>query len=262
MPDLLVRWSGNHKPHTSNTMNSNIYFIIGGVAVVFIIYMIFLQRMMKKKQQGELENFNINHSGNPLTEAQKRLLTFGAILFYNRMEKILGIAPEKQLATYAHGLSQQWEISNSAEAKETLNDLLDLKRSSEFEAFVSQPSSDLSRIQKDIAKGLGIELSVVEQTKSAYGWDICRAVSLAKWCYWCGYLTEAETWNIMEKAAAIANQHGKDWTDYTISFLLGRTIQGFDLDDLIIEAKQILSGKGPALRKIADTDVFLRYSFS
>ncbi|MDQ8005658.1 MAG: DUF1266 domain-containing protein [Pedobacter sp.] len=243
-------------------MNSNIYFIIGGVAVVFIIYMIFLQRMMKKKNQQQLENFNSNHSGNPLTEQQKRLLTFGAILFYHRMEKILGITPEERLDHYVYGLSQQWEISNAEEAKETLVNLLALKRSSEFEAFVSQPSSDLEKIQKNIAKGLGIEFPVVEQTKSAYGWDICRAVSLAKWCFWCGYLTEAETWSIMEKAAAIASQHGKSWTDYTVSFLLGRTIQGFDLDDVIIEAKQILSGKGPALRKIADTDVFLRYSFS
>lgn len=243
-------------------MNSNIYFIIGGVAIVFIIYMIFLQRMMKKKNQQQLESFNINHSGNPLTEAQKRLLTFGAILFYNRMEKILGIAPEKQLATYAHGLSQQWEISNSAEAKETLNDLLALQRSTEFAPIIEQATADVTKIQKQIAKGLGIELSVVEQTKSAYGWDICRVVALAKWCYWCGYLTEAETWDIMNKAAVIANQHGKNWTDYTVSFLLGRTIQGFDLDDLIIEAKQILSGKGPALRKIEDTDVYMRYSFS
>lgn len=242
-------------------MNSNIYFIIGGVAVVFIIYMIFLQRMMKKKNQQQLENFNINHSGNPLTEQQKRLLTFGAILFYHRMEKILGFVPEERLDKYIYGLSQQWEISNAEEAKETLNDLLNLQRSSEFQPFIEQASADVTKIQKEIAKGLGIELSVVEQTKSAYGWDICRAVSLTKWCYWSGYLTEAETWNIMEKAAAIAGEHGKDWTDYTVSFLLGRTIQGFDLDDLIIEAKQILSGKGPALRKVADTDVYMRYTF-
>ncbi|RYG06659.1 MAG: DUF1266 domain-containing protein [Chitinophagaceae bacterium] len=178
------------------------------------------------------------------------------------MEKILGITPEKQVAIYAHGLSQQWEISNSAEAKETLNDLLALKRSTEFAPFIAQATADVTKIQKQIAKGLGIELAVVEQTTSAYGWDICRAVTLAKWCYWCGYLTESETWDIMGKAVAIANQHGKNWTDYTVSFLLGRTIQGFDLDDLIIEAKQILSGNGPSLRKIEDTDVYSRYAFA
>ncbi|SOD11754.1 DUF1266 domain-containing protein [Pedobacter xixiisoli] len=243
-------------------MNTNIYFIIGGVAVVFIIYMIVLQNVMKKKKQQQLDNFNRNSSGNPLTEAQKRLLTFGAILFYNRNEKILGITPESRLEIYAHGLTQQWEISNAAEAKKTLNDLLALERSSEFQSLLDQPSADVVKIQKSIAKGLGIEVSVVEQTKSAYGWDICRAVSLAKWCYWCGYLTESETWDIMGKAAAIANQNGKNWTDYTVSFLLGRTIQGFDLDDLIIESKQILHSQSPSLRKIQDADVYSRYAFA
>lgn len=139
---------------------------------------------------------------------------------------------------------------------------MNLQRSSDFQPFIEQASADVTKIQKEIAKGLGIELSVVEQTKSAYGWDICRAVSLTKWCYWCGYLTEAETWNVMEKAAEIAAQHGKDWTDYTVSFLLGRTIQGFDLDDLIIESKQILHSKHPSLRKVEDIDVYRRYAFS
>lgn len=110
----------------------------------------------------------------------------------------------------------------------------------------------MAKIQKKIAKELGIELFVVEQTTSAYGWDICRAVSLAKWCYWCGYLTEVETWEYMDRAAAIAGEQGRDWTDHTISFLLGRTIQGFDLDDVCVEAKQILQSQNPTFGKVED----------
>ena len=242
-------------------MNTNIYFIIGGIAIVFIIYMIILQTAMKKRKQKQLNNFNSNHSGSPLTEQQKRLLTFGAILFYHRGEKILGITPESRLDEYVHGLTQQWEISNSEEAKETLNNLLELQRSTEYESLLQQPSSDISKIQKSIAKGLGVDVYIVEQTKSAYAWDICRAVSLAKWCYWCGYLTENETWAIMQQASEIAKRHGKNWTDYTVSFLLGRTIQGFDPDDLIVESKQILHSQNPLLGKIEDIDVYNRYSF-
>ncbi|UUV20860.1 DUF1266 domain-containing protein [Paenimyroides aestuarii] len=242
-------------------MNTNIYFIIGGVAIAFIIYMVVLQNMMKKRKAQQLENFNSNHSGNPLTEEQKRLLTFGAILFYHRGEKILGISPEGNLDVITYGLKQQWEISNSEEAKETLNDLLMLQRSTEFEPLFQQSSPELSKIQKNIAKGLGLDLAIVEQTKSAFAWDICRAVSLAKWCYWCGYITETETFSIMEQAAKTANQLGQNWTDYTVSFLLGRTIQGFDLDDVIITTKQILHSQNPALRKMEDIDVYQKYSF-
>ena len=238
-------------------MNPKIYFIIGGIAVVFIIYMIILQTMMKKKKEKQLESFNKNHSGTPLSEPQKRLLTFGAILFYSRNEKILGFTPTNNLDEYIYGLRQQWDISNSETAKEVLTDLLALKRSSEFELL----SIDLAKIQRSISKGLGIEISEVEQTRSAYAWDVCRAVSLAKWCYWCGYLSESETWAVIQQASKIAEHCGKNWTDYTVSFLLGRTIQGFDLDDLIVEAKQILHGQSPLLRKIEDIDVYKRFIF-
>ena len=92
----------------------------------------------------------------------------------------------------------------------------------------------MSKIQKQIAKGLGIEVAEVEAVKSAYAWDLCRAASLAKWCYWCKYLTEAEMWEVLNQVSAIAKEQGKNWQEYTISFLLGRTIQGFDLEEFII----------------------------
>jgi len=242
-------------------MNTKIYYIIGGVAVLFIIYMLILQMAMKKRKQKQLDNFNNSHSGNALTEQQKRLLTFGAILFYYRGEKILNFTPENRLDQYIHGLSQQWEISNSDQAKETLNNLLNLERSSEFKPILELHSPDLEKIKKSIAKGLDIEISEVEKTTSAYAWDICRSVSLAKWCYWSGYLTESETWDIIQQASDIAKEHGKSWKDYTVSFLLGRTIQGFDLDDLIIECKQLLHSQNPSLRKVENIDVYAKYTF-
>ena len=242
-------------------MTTNLYLIIGGIALAFIAYLIFLKTMMKKRNEKQLENFNSNHSDKPLTDEQKRLLAFGGILFYYRGEKILGIKPENSLNEYIGGLKQQWEITNGTEAKETLNGLLSLQRSNEFAPIFQQSTKELSSIQKDISNGLGLDLNSVAQVKSAYAWDICRAVSLAKWCYWVGYLTENETWEIMKKAAEIATSKGKNWSDYTVSFLLGRTIQGFDLDELIVESKQILTSKGPALRKIEDVDIYAKYPF-
>lgn len=242
-------------------MTTNTYLIIGGIALLFIAYMVFLKTSMKKRNGKQMEDFNKNHSDAPLTEEQKRLLSFGGILFYYRGEKILGIKPESGLNQYIGGLNQQWDVTNAAEAKERLNELLELERSGEFEPILQESSNELNSIQKEISKGLGIDINTVAQVKSAYAWDICRAVSLAKWCYWVGYLTEDETWGVMKKASEIATSRGENWTDYTVSFLLGRTIQGFDLDEIIVESKQILSGKGPALRKIEDTDIYMKYPF-
>ena len=116
-------------------------------------------------------------------------------------------------------------------------------------------------MQKQRAKGLGIEVAEVEAVKSAYAWDLCRAASLAKWCYWCKYLTEAEMWEVLNQVSAIAKEQGKNWHEYTISFLLGRTIQGFDLEDLIILTSQLFHSKSPSLRKIEDIDVYQKYPF-
>lgn len=236
-------------------MSTNTYFIIGGIAIVFVIYMIILQVLMQKRRKSQLDNFNKTHSNIPLSQEQKRLLVFGAILFYYRMEEIVEIKPKMRLDEYKYGLENQWGITNSSEAKETLHDLLKLKKSNEFEPLLKQNSEDLMKIRKSIARKTGVELSEVERTKSAYAWDICRAVSLAKWCYWGGYLTESETWDIMSEAAKTANNYGRNWTDYTISFLLGRTIHGFDMEDVIIECEQLLKGK------FKEATVYQVYSF-
>jgi len=237
-------------------MSVIIWVIIG--AVFLFALKIYVNKVYTKKHlQKQIGHINQN----PLTEEQIRLLTFGAILTYYRGENLLNLIPTEILETYQWGLRQQWNITDSASAKETLNDLLAEKRSLEFRHLLTQTSPELSKLQKQIAKGLGIEVAQVEAVKSAYAWDLCRAASLAKWCYWCQYLTETEMWEILQKVSEIAKEQGKNWQEYTISFLLGRTIQGFDLEDLIILTSQLFHSKSPSLRKIEGIDVYQRYSF-
>ena len=237
-------------------MSVIIWVIIG--AVFLFALKIYVNKVYTKKHlQKQIGHINQN----PLTEEQIRLLTFGAILTYYRGENLLNLIPTEILETYQKGLRQQWEIIDTASAKQTISDLLAQKRSLQFRHLLTQTSPELSKIQKQIANGLGIELAQVEAVKSAYAWDLCRAASLAKWCYWCQYITETEMWNILQKVSEIAKEQGKNWQEYTISFLLGRTIQGFDLENLIILTSQLFHSKSPSLRKIEGIDVYQRYSF-
>ena len=237
-------------------MSVIIWVIIG--AVFLFALKIYVNKVYTKKHlQKQIGHINQN----PLTEEQIRLLTFGAILTYYRGENLLNLIPTEILETYQKGLRRQWEITDTASAKETISDLLAQKRSLQFRHLLTQTSPELSKIQKQIAKGLEIELAQVEAVKSAYAWDLCRAASLAKWCYWCQYISETEMWNILQKVSDIAKEQGKNWQEYTISFLLGRTIQGFDLEDLIILTSQLFHSKSPSLRKIEGIDVYQRYSF-
>ena len=237
-------------------MSVIIWIIIG--AVFLFALKIYVNKVYTKKHlQKQIGHINQN----PLTEEQIRLLTFGAILTYYRGENLLNLIPTEILETYQKGLRRQWEITDTASAKETISDLLAEKRSLQFRHLLTQTSPELSKIQKQIANGLGIELAQVEAVKSAYAWDLCRAASLAKWCYWCQYITETEMWDILQKVSEIAKEQGKNWQEYTISFLLGRTIQGFDLENLIILTSQLFHSKSPSLRKIEGIDVYQRYSF-
>ena len=237
-------------------MSVIIWVIIG--AVFLFALKIYVNKVYTKKHlQKQIGHINQN----PLTEEQIRLLTFGAILTYYRGENLLNLIPTEILETYQKGLRRQWEITDTASAKETISDLLAEKRSLQFRHLLTQTSPELSKIQKQIAKGLEIELAQVEAVKSAYAWDLCRAASLAKWCYWCQYITKTEMWDILQKVSEIAKEQGKNWQEYTISFLLGRTIQGFDLENLIILTSQLFHSKSPSLRKIEGIDVYQRYSF-
>ena len=237
-------------------MSVIIWVIIG--AVFLFALKIYVNKVYTRKHlQKQIGHINQN----PLTEEQIRLLTFGAILTYYRGENLLNLIPTEILETYQKGLRRQWEITDTASAKETISDLLAEKRSLQFRHLLTQTSPELSKIQKQIAKGLEIELAQVEAVKSAYAWDLCRAASLAKWCYWCQYITETEMWDILQRVSEIAKEQGKNWQEYTISFLLGRTIQGFDLENLIILTSQLFHSKSPSLRKIEGIDVYQRYSF-
>ena len=237
-------------------MSVIIWVIIG--AVFLFALKIYVNKVYTRKHlQKQIGHINQN----PLTEEQIRLLTFGAILTYYRGENLLNLIPTEILETYQKGLRRQWEITDTASAKETISDLLAEKRSLQFRHLLTQTSPELSKIQKQIANGLGIELAQVEAVKSAYAWDLCRAASLAKWCYWCQYITETEMWDILQKVSDTAKEQGKNWQEYTISFLLGRTIQGFDLENLIILTSQLFHSKSPSLRKIEGIDVYQRYPF-
>ena len=65
----------------------------------------------------------------------------------------------------------------------------------------------------------------------------------------------------MKTAANLASSIGKDWQEYTISYLLGRTIQGFELYEIIVEAEHLFNSKCPYMRQIKDIDVYKKYQF-
>ncbi len=239
----------------------NTYYIIAIVAVIAIAYFTFLSVYTKKKKEKQFNPFKEKHLNKELSEKQKQALSYGAILAFSRGEKIFNLIPNEIVEAYIQGLRNQWEIVDSESAKIRLSRLNSLATSSELDAVLGQDSSEINKIQKKIASVLKLDLDIVKEVKSTYAWDISRVIPLAKWCYWSGYLSEDEMWQNIYEAVSIAQEKGSDWTEYTISFLLGRTISGFDLDDLSIETEQVLNGKKVFLKYSDNIDLYKTYSF-
>lgn len=199
-----------------------------------------------------------------VSESQKRKLVFGAILSYYRGESILDINLVSDNEEYIEGLANWWGITNREEALDVLNDLLALKKSAGFDPLLVNPDTELNEIKNEIAEGLGIHFAEVSKVTTTYAWDIVRLVVVSKYSYWCKYISEVEMWQIISSGTEKAKEIGSDWKQYTISFLLGRCIHGFNLEDVIDECKELYHSKQSVLSwvfRVKNLDVYKRYSF-
>lgn len=233
------------------------YYVIGGIGLIFTLYITFVLAYASKRKKKQLEKFK---NLKALNRNEKNALVFGAILSLHRGENVLEMKPQGSIDLYIKGLKDSWDIASKEEAVERISTLISLDRSKELDSYLPVSSSDLIKIQKEIAKGLKLKIEIVELTDSTFSWDICRSISLAKWCFWCGYLSEEESWQFINQGVKVAQNLGSTWENYTISFLLGRTMQGFSLEDVIIESEQLLSGKN-LLGKQEFLTVYTKFPF-
>jgi hypothetical protein len=59
-------------------------------------------------------------------------------------------------------------------------------------------------------------------SKSLVGWDYCRYVSLCRWGYQCGYITEDEAWDLIMPVAKKLQATFSSWEELGANYLLGR----------------------------------------
>jgi hypothetical protein len=190
----------------------------------------------KKKQNEFIE-------ANRVAPEREPLLTTGAILVAanGQSPQVLALNPKKP----ARGeliLSQFWGVSNTAEAKEVINHLLKTGSRAELQpaysaykkgdgtALTSDQEAALKYVLKAIKGGfLCNELKKVTQemldaVDTVVAWDIERAAFVARMAFDAGYLTEDETWKILAMTRKLAQENFDRWTDYLISFIIGRVL--------------------------------------
>ncbi|MDO1604576.1 DUF1266 domain-containing protein [Lactobacillus sp. YT155] len=274
-------------------MDTNIIYIIVGVAVVFIIYITFMASKSKKINQKKGANAQFIQD-DEMNAIEKKAINYGLPLFEYRMEgNIQGLSEKKiNFIEYEGGLRQQWEIFDHDSAIVRLDMLAELKRSKSQKAYYLVEGLEASARSDEEAQGIltsllkiaqeykdenpdlkdleikdmlmtlvandaikpeipekyffdskeyakaqkkaikAIKPKNVKELYLTYGWDIVRLVALAKWSFWLGYISREEMDGYFSQAVSLAEKNGESWEEYGVSFLLGRTLDGFDIDDI------------------------------
>ena len=224
-------------------MNTVIYIVIAVAAAVVCGYFLYANFRMRRARRKELEEFNSRYSGKPLGENHQRAMVYGAVLARSRGESVLSMLPKERTETYREGMKKSWNSIDEQSAVASINALLQLQQRSGFDEFIRthETNKELNRIYARISRELDLPEEEVKMVRSTYAWDICRAVNVAKWCFWIGYLTESQFYGCLDRCNEIVARIGKDWTEYTCSFLLGRCIQGFKPEEVLPAAKELLA---------------------
>lgn len=224
----------------------NVYLIISAIAIIFIIYIGIMAKYSSSRRKNQIEQFSNDHTELEIDNEQLSTLTFGAISAILHRENFWVMSPQQGLDKSFYGLKRQWKITSKEEAQSTLNTLLDLDASNGVDIRIQNDSiKGLTKIQNEISKLLKIPAQAVTAITSTFAYDLSRAVEVAKWSFWNGYLTEEEMWASISRVPEMARQRSADWEEYSISFLLGFTLDipsPEELDECHIIVKHLLSG--------------------
>jgi hypothetical protein len=132
------------------------------------------------------------------------------------------------------GLADGWGVANR---KDLLDALLWIdegghrKNWEEMAAYMAGlSSSELSDFVANASTNAQLkhEIEMVQQyaskfgKKSLLGWDYARYISLCRWGYLAGYLTEKEAWDHIMPVAAMLQKTFTSWTDLGQNYLIGR----------------------------------------
>lgn len=131
-------------------------------------------------------------------------------------------------------LSKWWDVDNRDDLVKVLHWLQFEGHRAGFEALGRQVNA-MSRAQfKKASADLSTEpdelhrLILVRKTcrplgrKGILAWDLVRYISLCRWGYAAGYLSEAEAWDRIMPAALRLQQSFRSWKDLQNDFLIGR----------------------------------------
>lgn len=236
-----------------------IYYALGAMAIYFIFWKVLpFLRKAKKVTKGLFSSIYLNKNATESKE-EYRKIAIGAMYseqqtaYINSLTTGLGKTSIKEL------LSKWWDISNTEEAKDSLNYLQNkgfryyfqtvLKayeitdEETQKEIIMSGFDENKEKYEEDIQKAYHQLINLQEtwqeliqnniiSTKNELakynniGWDCGRLVFLSRLCFDANYISENDAWDYINKAYELAKQHFNTWQEFSKSYIIGRGMWG------------------------------------
>ncbi len=198
-----------------------------------------------------------------LSEKQKRLLTFSLLPSYLRAEPLLVLKqPGRHSARSKATLAEEWGLDDRDAILAQLDYLLSGARSTSLDTELMEGSELALSSRRAVASALLLSPSCLDAINSTYAWDCGEAAELAKLAYSADFLSEQELWNYLEQISDNAQRFGRDWYEYTLSYLLGRTMQGESLALIKERAYTLFHLPKDALVQEPNLNAYSRYRFT
>lgn len=178
-----------------------------------------------------------------LTKEQQNLLVFGTILGTSNDMPVNKLEPEAYKEASIQVLNSTWDVSDTAEAKETIEWLLtEGHRNGKNEAgltgdellakmkedTVPEELSEYSKLYNDVKSNLidsyGYTEEQINNIKTISSWDYDRLVNVARFSFYAAYITEDEMWDYIKRGADAAKNDYDNWNDYFAGAVLGRAL--------------------------------------
>lgn len=191
--------------------------------------------------QPDSEEASSQSSRSSLSKAQLWALSCPALLAELRQERhdLLGgseFSPRNK-ARAQQVLREYWDVYSHDDLLKKIHWLESGGQRVEFSKFVQLHSlrgtPTYQQYVRRFEQAYGKEefdrkMSVVSKSlpklkgKTLVGWDYCRVISLSRWGYMFGIMSESEAWSKIMEAARIMQQNLSSWEDLGTNYMVGR----------------------------------------
>lgn len=211
-----------------------LFFICLAVALIGPLYYPYLVNPWRRKRAPKIEPQN-------MSRLQRQGILYGAFLSFRNSDKpIDSLAAKINYVNYKRMLRRAWGIKGRESALETLDRLAELEMTIQLDQQLRIDFGSQWKAIEQLTKKLGYCPYQQPAEFSTYAWDVGRLSSVAKWCFWQGYITEEELNQCYQTCVELVEELGQDWDEFAYSYLLGRVMHGFGLNEMPKIVKKVL----------------------